>query len=322
MALIPAICTQCGAQIKVDDQKEAGICEYCGTAFITEKAINNYNVTNNIQANTVNIYSQSASDDFETEGSTLIIYKGKAEVVEIPRYIQYIAEDAFRNNNYIKKIILSNVNEIGSYAFYNCPNLQEIVFNNIGVSIYSAAFVGSALKELKFPEGTLHIFERAFSDCKNLEYIEFPSSMYNIHPQAFLNCCSLKKAVFNSSETRVADDAFWGCPALDMSDISHRFYTPNLPANTGQNGCYVATCVYGSYDCPPVWILRRFRDDTLDATWYGRAFIKFYYTTSPALVKWFGETAWFKTLCKLFLNKMIANLKKQGVIDTPYSDKY
>ena len=37
-------------------------------------------------------------------------------------------------------------------------------------------------------------------------------------------------------------------------------------------GCYVATCVYGSYDCPQVWTLRRFRDDTLGSTWYGRAF--------------------------------------------------
>ena len=28
--------------IKVDENNEAGICEYCGTAFITEKVINNY----------------------------------------------------------------------------------------------------------------------------------------------------------------------------------------------------------------------------------------------------------------------------------------
>ena len=42
-------------------------------------------------------------------------------------------------------------------------------------------------------------------------------------------------------------------------------------------GCYVATCVYGSYDCPQVWTLRRFRDDTLGSTWYGRTFIRVYY---------------------------------------------
>ncbi len=34
--------------------------------------------------------------------------------------------------------------------------------------------------------------------------------------------------------------------------------------NSGKkNGCYIATCVYGSYDCPEVWTLRRFRDDVL-----------------------------------------------------------
>lgn len=36
-------------------------------------------------------------------------------------------------------------------------------------------------------------------------------------------------------------------------------------------GCYVATAVYGSYDCPQVWTLRRYRDYTLAETWYGRA---------------------------------------------------
>ena len=50
MPFVAAKCTQCGATIEVDDTKEAGICKYCGTAFITEKAINNYNtyiITNN-----------------------------------------------------------------------------------------------------------------------------------------------------------------------------------------------------------------------------------------------------------------------------------
>ncbi|MDO5478959.1 MAG: CFI-box-CTERM domain-containing protein [Clostridia bacterium] len=62
------------------------------------------------------------------------------------------------------------------------------------------------------------------------------------------------------------------------------YQTPTI--NTG--GCYVATAVYGSYDCPEVWTLRRFRDDTLAKTWYGRMFIRVYYAVSPTLVKWFG----------------------------------
>ena len=37
MGLIAAKCPQCGANIEVDAAKESGICQYCGTAFITEK---------------------------------------------------------------------------------------------------------------------------------------------------------------------------------------------------------------------------------------------------------------------------------------------
>lgn len=97
----------------------------------------------------------------------------------------------------------------------------------------------------------------------------------------------------------------------------------NLPAfKTTGDGCYVATAVYGSYNCPQVWTLRRFRDNTLDETWYGRAFIKSYYAISPTLVKWFGETNWFKKMCRKPLDKMVASLQEKGVESTPYQDKY
>lgn len=89
----------------------------------------------------------------------------------------------------------------------------------------------------------------------------------------------------------------------------------------GNGGCYVATCVYGSYDCPQVWTLRRYRDDTLAATWYGRAFIHTYYAISPTIVKWFGETQWFQDLWKSQLDKMVSKLQHQGVEATPYQDK-
>lgn len=86
-------------------------------------------------------------------------------------------------------------------------------------------------------------------------------------------------------------------------------------------GCYVATAVYGSYDCPQVWTLRRFRDYTLAETWYGRAFIYTYYAISPTLVKWFGKTKWFKNLWKPTLDRMVEKLNTNGVEDTPYNDR-
>ena len=91
--------------------------------------------------------------------------------------------------------------------------------------------------------------------------------------------------------------------------------------HTSSQGCYVATAVYGSYDCPQVWTLRRYRDDTLAVTWHGRAFIRTYYAVSPLLVKWFGKTKWFNRFFKCKLDKMVKRLNDDGVKNTPYKDK-
>lgn len=93
------------------------------------------------------------------------------------------------------------------------------------------------------------------------------------------------------------------------------------PKSSSSGCCYVATAVYGSYDCPEVWTLRRFRDDTLAETWYGRAFVKTYYAISPTLVKWFGHTEWFKKMWRGALDRMVKTLQTKGFESTPYEDK-
>lgn len=85
-------------------------------------------------------------------------------------------------------------------------------------------------------------------------------------------------------------------------------------------GCYVATAIYGSYDCPQVWTLRRYRDYTLAKTWYGRAFIHTYYAISPTLVKWFGQAEWFQKLWRGRLDRMVQRLNVEGYKNTPYND--
>lgn len=90
--------------------------------------------------------------------------------------------------------------------------------------------------------------------------------------------------------------------------------------NENKQGCYIATCVYGSYDCPEVWTLRRYRDKTLYKNWLGKCFIKGYYFISPKLVSLFGETNWFKQFCKKKLDKFIVKLQSKGYENTKYFD--
>ncbi len=43
---VPAVCPKCGGQVEVDPSQEAAVCQYCGTAFIVDKAIQNYTIQN------------------------------------------------------------------------------------------------------------------------------------------------------------------------------------------------------------------------------------------------------------------------------------
>ena len=80
-----------------------------------------------------------------------------------------------------------------------------------------------------------------------------------------------------------------------------------------QRECAGSECLGGDF--------RRFRDETLAATWYGRAFIRCYYAVSPALVRLFGGQRWFRAIWKPRLDGMVRRLNGQGVADTPYQDR-
>jgi hypothetical protein len=87
-----------------------------------------------------------------------------------------------------------------------------------------------------------------------------------------------------------------------------------------KQGCYIATCVYGAYDCPQVWTLRRFRDQRLAATAVGRGLIRLYYAVSPHLVAAFGGGRRFRALCRGLLDPFVAHLRRQGLDGAPYTD--
>jgi hypothetical protein len=128
----------------------------------------------------------------------------------------------------------------------------------------------------------------------------------NIHKQ-FIKFLADKETalnVINDFTTKIQKyDSSYQTPIVDTS-----------------NGCYVATAVYGSYDCPEVWTLRRYRDYVLKRTWYGRGFIKVYYASSPFLVQWFGDACWFKHTLKPLLDRIVEKLQSVGVSSTHYND--
>lgn len=87
-----------------------------------------------------------------------------------------------------------------------------------------------------------------------------------------------------------------------------------------KQGCYIATCVYGSYDCPQVWILRRYRDEILKKSVPGRCFVAVYYAISPTLVHVLGRNVKVREAWRGMLDGIVRRLRNRGFSDEPYLD--
>lgn len=125
-----------------------------------------------------------------------------------------------------------------------------------------------------------------------------------------------EKGILTDSVSNLIQSLTTQIKKYDSSYKSSFTPRPNISAPTG--GCYIATAVYGSYDCPEVWLLRRFRDYNLNSTWLGKAFIKVYYRFSPSLVKRYGKIGWLSKFSKALLDIFIKWLLDRGVSNTPY----
>ena len=103
MALIPAKCTQCGANIQVNSDYKAGTCPHCGTNFITENAINNYNVNYNVTKIINN--TKEKADDLIADGLALWRLGEVTRALDIFRKVTQIEPRDLRGWFYVAKIL-------------------------------------------------------------------------------------------------------------------------------------------------------------------------------------------------------------------------
>jgi len=80
-------------------------------------------------------------------------------------------------------------------------------------------------------------------------------------------------------------------------------------SSSSSGGCYIATMAYGSYEHPQVIELRKFRDNTLSKTAFGRGFIRIYYKYSPKLVELLKDKNLVNQSIKSVLNTLIRIIK-------------
>lgn len=331
-------CEMCGSQ---DMLKQDGyfVCQHCGTKYSVEEA------KKMMVEGTVEVQGTVKVDNSDTIKNYLEMVKLAVESEDVntaDTYITKILE--LDTNNYEAWFYRAKITGWGS-SIANDKTKTAVVAAKKAISLAPDENKEEVAEELMNwitaqNLALVNIAKTISSDYTilnrlMLQWIDIVNEIPNLSADAIKkeielckNLCEQSKSAFgpidraiyatyfafNNNEPYYITFAKKLAPKIKESDSSYE-----IPEKKG--GCYVATAVYGSYDCPEVWTLRRFRDYTLAESVFGRLFIRMYYAVSPTLVKWFGKTEWFKNLWKPTLDKMVAKLNAEGVEDTPYEDK-
>lgn len=119
----------------------------------------------------------------------------------------------------LQELILPEINNIGNYAFYNCPRLTKITMPKV-TSIGTSAFYACGMTEISIPEGVASIADGAFS-CSKIQKIIIPSSINTISRSCFYQCKSLTSVTLPSSITTIESWAFAETPltSIDLPKV-------------------------------------------------------------------------------------------------------
>lgn len=143
MPFVQAKCINCGGILAVDNCLEAAICPFCNTPYVVEKAINNYNITNNINVSdggVVNIIDNS-HDDRETKliNHTKIAIKNHKYYDGSLALTEYLLKNPYNEKiidvfldlhiEYVKDFI-NKIDSIDKKSVYTCYNNKGYIISN------------------------------------------------------------------------------------------------------------------------------------------------------------------------------------------------
>lgn len=132
------------------------------------------------------------------------------------------------------------ISRIGSCAFANMPNLQEVVFNgNALSSIEWGAFLNDTrLRTISLPVDLKHIGTIAFANCDALAAIKIPDQC-RLGDQAFVSCNNLKTVEL--SPTALLGHYVFADEKNINGSVRHTLYTGEVrrvPAYINTNNCH------------------------------------------------------------------------------------
>ena len=155
----------------------AWICEACGEAWVVDELVKKDGNANRCP-------------------ECFAACTASTDVLKIPSdlNVMYIAEEAFKDNNNIKKIIIpASVIDIQARAFINCTALEEVYFVSLN---HREDGQGNIIHPNVDWADVALIYEQAFYNCPNLKKVDFSNAKtVTLAAEVFAECPSLCEVV-------------------------------------------------------------------------------------------------------------------------------
>ena len=149
------------------------------------------------------------------------------------------------NNQLVENLVVPNgVEEIKSYAFYNCKSLKTVKIPQSLHSIQSSTFSDctnltnvdmesvEAWCNIAFANATsnpLYYANRLTCNGVTISNLVIPENITAIQPYAFCNCTTLKSLTFHCDVSEIGTYAFNGCG--NLTDVYNKRTTPQTITN-------------------------------------------------------------------------------------------
>ena len=197
----------------------------------------NISVSSNIPFDPVEWDNDATPEDYflwDNDGTTIIGLNeeklSRVTKIRIPSKCKVIRSDFYSSSltedyrNLIKQMITieipDTVTEIGSYAFYEWRNLENVVMSKKITKIGESAFWNcSSLTSITRPSSVASIGKDAFWNCGGLTSITISDGVTSIGYEAFFGCSSLTSITIPDSVTSIGNGAFYGCRSLTSIDV-------------------------------------------------------------------------------------------------------
>ncbi len=133
----------------------------------------------------------------------------------------------------------------------------------------------------------------------------FSKYINNATEEAKLSSLFNSISFYNSSVYKEAETGFNDF----INKIESNRKAKENQSSNDKGACYVATAVYGDYNCPQVMVLRNFRNNYLLKHKVGKIFVKYYYKYSPNFVRKFKKYKAINNILRFTLDNFVRLLR-------------